>query len=217
MSVELSSPTRVRPRASTIAKIVVSVVLLAVLFSRVDTPQLWATARRASVPWLAAAVGIYALSMIASTWRWHVLLEAQDVRLPRRRLLGSYLVASFFNNFLPSNIGGDVVRITDTARAANSKTVATMVILVDRGLGLMGVVLIAALGATVIARMHGHTPSPIWPAWLWAGFFLGAAATAPAVYSPARVARVLEPLRMLHPEWVGVRIETLTTALGRFR
>jgi uncharacterized membrane protein YbhN (UPF0104 family) len=50
------------------------------------------------------------------TWRWRVLLDAQGVHVPRSRLLSSYLVAIFFNNFLPSNIGGDVVRITNTAR-----------------------------------------------------------------------------------------------------
>jgi hypothetical protein len=32
------------------------------------------------------------------------------------------MVALFFNNFLPSNIGGDVVRIGDTAKQAGSKT-----------------------------------------------------------------------------------------------
>ncbi len=53
--------------------------------------------------------------MIASTWRWQLLLDAQDVKLPGRTLLGSFLVANFFNNFLPSNIGGDVIRIRDTA------------------------------------------------------------------------------------------------------
>jgi hypothetical protein len=53
--------------------------------------------------------------------------------------------------------------------------------------------------------------------WLWAGFFLGAAATAPALYAPAGVARVLGPLRTIHPEWVGDRLETLTAALARFK
>ena len=63
-------------------------------------------------------------------------------------LTSSFLVATFFNNFLPSNIGGDVIRITDTAPAAGSKTLATTVVLIDRGIGLLGLVLVAALGAS---------------------------------------------------------------------
>ncbi len=108
--------------------------------------------------------------MLAATWRWRLLLDAQHVHVPVRQLLGSYLVATFFSNFLPSNIGGDVIRIRDTAKPAASKTLATTVVLADRVIGVIGLALVAALGATVGARMVGHAQSPIWPSWLWAGF-----------------------------------------------
>src|SRR5438132_1354783 len=112
-------------------KIAVSIVLLAILFSRVDTGRLWATARRASLPWLVAALVIYLANTLASIWRWHLLLDAQDVPVPVTSLFGSYLVALFSNNFLPSNIGGDFIRIRDTAHQAGSKTLATLIILAD--------------------------------------------------------------------------------------
>ena len=75
------------------------------------------------------------------------------MRLPFSFLTQSFLVATFFNNFLPSNIGGDVVRITDTAKAAGSKTLATTVVLIDRGIGLLGLALMAATGASLMHRM----------------------------------------------------------------
>src|SRR5437867_12217253 len=82
-------------------KIVVSIVLLTLLFSKIDVARLWAIARRASLQWFGAALLIYSLNMIASTWRWYLLLRAQEVNVRRRWLFGSFLVASFFNNFLP--------------------------------------------------------------------------------------------------------------------
>src|SRR5690349_55473 len=103
-------------------KLAVSVALLALLFSRVDGRQLWASARQASIAWLLAALALYFTTVLAATWRWQLLLNAQNVSVPARRLLGSYLVATFFGNFLPSNIGGDVIRIRDTAKPAASKT-----------------------------------------------------------------------------------------------
>jgi hypothetical protein len=197
-------------------KLGVSVALLAVLFSRIDAGNLWANARRASVPWLFAALAVYVINVLTTTWRWHILLAAQEIRVRRRSLLASLLVALFFNNFLPSNIGGDVIRIRDTARAAGSKTRAATVVLVDRTLGLMGLVLIAALASTV-AGTRQHQASPIWPSWLWVGFLAGAAASVPAVLAPAGFGRLLQPLTIFHPEWVGERIERLTSALSRFR
>jgi uncharacterized membrane protein YbhN (UPF0104 family) len=218
MSDEDPRPSSARRRyALSAIKLTVSVALLAFLFSRLDTSRLWEGARHASLPWLIVALAIYALNVAASTWRWHVLLRAQDVPLRRRTLLKSFLVANFFNNFLPSNIGGDVIRIRDTAPMARSKTLATTVILVDRGLGLMGLVLISALGATMVGGLQGHGALPIWPSWLWAFFLIGAAATAPVVWAPEGVGRLLQPLTIVHPEWVGSRIQTLTSALGRFR
>jgi glycosyltransferase 2 family protein len=178
---------------------------------------LWASARNASLPWLVAALVLWTLNIAASTWRWHLLLAAQDVRLPRRKLFGSFLVANFFNNFLPSNIGGDVIRIRDTAPAAQSTTLAATVVLIDRGLGLMGLVLISAMGATLAVALHGQGSLPVWPAWLWFGFFLGAAVTVPAMYAPEGVGRLLKPLTFLHPQWVDRQITALTDALSRFR
>jgi glycosyltransferase 2 family protein len=196
-------------------KLSVSIILLVVLFSRVDMAQLWATARQASVPWLVAAIAVFGVSTIVAVWRWNLLLKAQHIEISQTSLLGTFLVATYFNNFLPSNIGGDVVRIGDTARHMNSKTLATTVVLMDRILGLIALVFVAALGATAIGQLH-HTASPIWPIWLWAAFVGGAAATTPAVLAPAGFGRLLRPLTVFHPEWVGDRIVTLTGALAKF-
>jgi uncharacterized membrane protein YbhN (UPF0104 family) len=200
-----------------VLKLAVSLALLVVLFTRIDVASLWAGAARASVPWLAIALSVYIVSLVASSWRWQVLLEAQRVHVPHHTLFGSLLVASFFNNFLPSNIGGDVIRIRDTAVPARSRTLATTVVLMDRGLGLMGLVLVAAFGATMVAGMRGHVASPIWPSWLWAGLAVGVALSGPALYAPDGFARLLQPLTIVHPEWVGSRIVAFTSALARFR
>src|SRR5438876_1926793 len=135
-------------------KIAVSVILLTILFSKIDAGQLWLGVRGASSAWLAAALALYFVNVLASMWRWHLLLNAQRVFIPLRRLLSSFLVASFFNNFLPSNVGGDVIRISDSAKYTKSKTMATLVVLMDRGLGVLALVLVAAIAATAAVSLH---------------------------------------------------------------
>jgi hypothetical protein len=188
-----------------------------VLLARVDRGALWDSLRHASVLWLGVALGVYFAHVLTSVWRWRLLLGAQNVHVPRRDLLSSLLVSYFFNNFLPSNIGGDVIRIRDTARPAQSKTIATLVILADRVLGVIGLFLVAAIASTVAFETRGSAGAPILPGWLWATLLAGTAAVLPAVLSPARLGRVLAPLTRLHPEWVGERIETLILTLYRFR
>src|ERR1700750_2723930 len=108
-------------------KLSVSIILLVVLFNKIDMTQLWATARLASVPWLLAAVTVLMASTVIAAWRWNLLLKTQQVEITLPSIFGTFLVSTYFNNFLPSNIGGDVIRVTDTARHTNSKTLATIV------------------------------------------------------------------------------------------
>ncbi|HVH26522.1 MAG TPA: lysylphosphatidylglycerol synthase transmembrane domain-containing protein [Vicinamibacterales bacterium] len=198
-------------------KLAVSVALLWLLFSRTDVGTLWQSVQSASIGWLAVAIVIYAATVAASVWRWRLLLNAQGVHVRAGRLASSFLVSLFFNNFLPSNIGGDVIRIRDTAGPAGSKTLATAVILVDRGLGLMGLVLVAACGASLAAGGATRGALPILPAWLWIGFVLGAVLSLPVVLAPTGFARLLQPLRIIHPVWIDERIGKITGALSRFR
>jgi uncharacterized protein (TIRG00374 family) len=195
----------------------VSFALLAFLFSRVEVARLWHLARSASVPWLATALALYYVMIGMSAWRWGVLLEAQGLHFPLRRLTSSFFVATFFNNFLPSNIGGDVIRIADTAPAAGSRTLATTVVLIDRGMGLLGLVLIAAVGATLTVRFRPIDLGPVSPSLLWIGFGLATVLAAPALLNPKAFTRLLQPLRVLHAAWIDARLARLTDALMRFR
>ena len=197
-------------------KIGVSGGLLYLLLSRVDLARLWQVARTASLSWLATALVLYFGMVVVSAWRWGVLLRVQRVDAPFGALLNSFLVATFFNNFLPSNIGGDVIRIRDTARAAGSRTLATTVVLLDRGLGLLGLVFVAALGAS-LAASRSEAVGPIGPGILWMVFVGGVAGTVAMVVLPHGLGRLLRPLETLHQEWVRERIDRLTDALHRFR
>jgi uncharacterized membrane protein YbhN (UPF0104 family) len=152
--------------------------------------------------------------VLVSAWRWGLLLRAQGLHFSFGSLTSSFLVATFFNNFLPSNIGGDVIRIADTAPAARSRTLATTVVLIDRGLGLLGLILMAAIGATAGPRLAASGVG----AWmLWTAFAGGATVATLALVFPEAFTRLLQPLRLLHAEWVDARLARLTSALLRFR
>lgn len=200
-----------------IVKAAVSGGLLWLLFSRVDFSRLWALARSASLPWLGIALALYLVMVLASAWRWGLLLQAQGLCLRFGLLISSFLVATFFNNFLPSNIGGDVVRIADTAPAAGSKTLATTIVLIDRLIGLLGLTLLAALAATAVPDLVVGIGGNLGASVLWLAFGAGMTGAVAALVRPQILSRLLHPLRVLHPEWVGERLARLESALARFR
>jgi uncharacterized protein (TIRG00374 family) len=97
---------------------------------------------------LLLAFSLHFLGCFISVVRWRLLLQAQHITIALPFLLKSYMVAIFFNNLLPSTIGGDVVRIHDTCRRGNNKGGAIAAVFLDRLLGifvLMGFVLSSLL------------------------------------------------------------------------
>jgi glycosyltransferase 2 family protein len=131
------------------AKVGVSLALLAYLFSTTDITKLLQRVRAGDPLLFATAVVIYVGMILLSTWRWRLLLRAQGFPASMRHLSASYLVATFFNNFLPSNIGGDVIRVRDGLRLTGSTTTSLAVVAIDRILGL-GALWLLAVGAFVL-------------------------------------------------------------------
>jgi uncharacterized protein (TIRG00374 family) len=118
------------------AKVAVSLALLTYLLWTTNLAALERRLRDGDLLLVGAAVSLYVVMLVLSAWRWRLLLAAQGFPASMRALSASYLVASFFNNFLPSNIGGDVVRVRDGSRLTGSTTTSLAVVAIDRILGL---------------------------------------------------------------------------------
>ena len=92
-------------------RVVVSVAMLAILVPRAARllHPLW---KPATFAWLTAAVAVTLVGVVLATLRWHRVLVALDVRTRIAPLLSNYLAGLFVSNFLPTTIGGDVLRVT---------------------------------------------------------------------------------------------------------
>jgi uncharacterized membrane protein YbhN (UPF0104 family) len=192
----------------------ISAALLYFVLRSIDLPAFMERVRGMNPAWLILALAAYAVTQSVSVWRWNRLLRAQHIEVEPRKLTESIWVSLFFNNFLPSNIGGDVVRITDTAPAAGSKTLATTVILVDRVLGLTALILVAASGALVAQLLGVHVPGA---RWLWIAAAIGAAAIVSVIAMPQLIGHALLPLHALKKPWISERAQRLEDAVIRFR
>lgn len=107
-----------KKRLTSLLKIAVSLVLLAAVLAFTGWREVLARLGEAQAGWLAAALGAYLAGVLVRALRWQILLRglgARGIGIPR--LVGLYFVSFFFNSFLPTGIGGDVMRIAEVARA----------------------------------------------------------------------------------------------------
>lgn len=108
--------------------------------------------RLADAPGRVLLVLLVLAGLVALTgWRWHLLLSAVDLRLAPGRALRLTFVGGFFNMAVPGSTGGDVVKAWYAARETGAGTRAVLSVLVDRFVGLFGLVLFAG-GVLWLAR-----------------------------------------------------------------
>jgi uncharacterized protein (TIRG00374 family) len=147
----------------TLLKIVFSVGILVYIFTRVVHVQdLWANLKEASVPYLIAAIALYFLVQTISAYRWYLLLKPLDIETSFLRILGLYYLGMYFNFFLPSAIGGDVVKVYYLHKETGRLSASTASVFLDRDIGMGGLLLAAtAVSAYGGTRIEGWLLAPM--------------------------------------------------------
>lgn len=133
-----------RKHLSTLLKIGVTLLGLALVLTQFDLGRIFATLRTASLPWLLAGFVLVNASVVLRAYRWHLLVRGLSAAIRFGRLVELYFVGNFFNTFLPSGFGGDVVRILEVSQDVPT-SVATGTVLIDRMTGLMMLFALALL------------------------------------------------------------------------
>jgi hypothetical protein len=156
--------------------------------------------------WLALALSLHVVGLAVSAYRWQILARAQGDDLPLGYLLRSYLVGAFFNNFLPTRFGGDVVRIWDGSKPSRSLVRSSAVVVVERATGLV-ILFLFALTASLF-RLDMARRIPVIRVSLLAGL---AGLLAAAFFLSAAAGRLLERLS------AGRRLGRLFSKVQGFR
>jgi glycosyltransferase 2 family protein len=91
--------------------------------------------------------------------RWYLLVRAQDLPFTLRNAFRLGLVGYFFNIFLPGAVGGDLVKAAFIAREQKRRTVAVSTVLMDRAIGLLGLIAIAAIVGSAFLYFYGSNLS----------------------------------------------------------
>jgi hypothetical protein len=209
-----ASPPRAGRTLIQALKLAVSLALLAYLLGGTDLQALIQRVRGGDPLLLMTAVVCYGLMLLLSTWRWRLLLAAQGYPAPLRDLSASYLVATFFNNFLPSNIGGDVIRVRDSTRLTGSMTTSLAVVAIDRILGLGALYALAlaafALGGPAVRHFAGARS-----VLLLLGVLFGLLAY--VFFLPGTARRVMGLLGLARIDWARERFEVVQAAVHVYR
>ncbi|MGM9652218.1 MAG: lysylphosphatidylglycerol synthase transmembrane domain-containing protein [Eubacteriales bacterium] len=131
----------------TLVKVIISVILLTVLVLSTDIGEIGAALTNFQFIWLIPVLLTIALSVIVSAFKWGVLLRAQGVHVSVWRLFCYYVCGLFFNNFLPSSIGGDGARAILAGKESGSVSGAAASVVMERILATVTLSVLGLIGA----------------------------------------------------------------------
>lgn len=95
--------------------------------------------------WLVFAifVGLWVFSQVVFVGRWSVLMRVLLVNIPFATAFRLHLLGIFYNNCLPTSVGGDLLRAWYVTTHTHKKLEAALSVLVDRIIGLIGMLIMA--------------------------------------------------------------------------
>jgi len=129
-----------------VAKLLLGGVLLALLLIWQDNGRkMIEHFRHIHVGYIALLFFIAVGLNLISSLKWQLFLRERGLRVGIWRLYGLYLIGKFFNNFMPSMVGGDLTRIYLLGRQIDSHSKSTASVFLERFTGMVALVLLVIL------------------------------------------------------------------------
>lgn len=163
-AVETTRSAKNRALGMLLLRLGVTGAAVAWVFSKVDLHALGDAIFRVSALAMLVACGSTAMNLVVGSLRWQILLRSYGApHVPSlSTLVRLNYIGFFYNTCLPGGVGGDVVRgyASRAAFGEDGAAGAGAVVLVDRVLGLVGLLLVVAITGSLFP-LEGTDPTHI--------------------------------------------------------
>ena len=122
-----------------------SVGLLAWIFSKIDIEHTWSVLKSADLGYLLWAGVVFFLTNLLILLRWDILIKALDLNVSLGTVIKWFFIGLFCNLFLPTSVGGDVIKTIGLSRQVDQKPKVFASVVLDRLSGFAGIVIVAAV------------------------------------------------------------------------
>lgn len=125
-----------------VIRIIITLVILFLIFRNIEFQNVKSIIARADINFLLIAVMFQLLSTLLAGFRWGKVMSTLQFGKNSNFYIRSYFKGSFFNQGLPTSIGGDAIRVLDVASTGHRKRDAFIGVFIDRILGLAGLLIL---------------------------------------------------------------------------
>jgi uncharacterized membrane protein YbhN (UPF0104 family) len=134
-----------------------AIILIVLLLRGQGWDEIAGAFKQLSFPQVLLAFGLILLSRFCVVTRWYVLLRSGNVKIPYSDTLALTFTGLFSSNFLPTTIGGDVVRLAGAMQMGYDRAVCLASLVADRLIGALAMIFTLPFG--VIPAWHVLFPA----------------------------------------------------------
>lgn len=130
-------------------RLVFSGVLLWYLFTKIDTQETFALLRSADLAVLFLAFLIFLAVNFIMLFRWFVFINALSLHVSIWNVFRYFFIGLFGNLFLPTAIGGDLIKIIGLCQYSSQKPRVVASVIVDRLSGFAAIAIVAIVSFAI--------------------------------------------------------------------
>jgi len=128
---------------SFLLRIALSVALLWFIFSKIDIQSTWNILKSADLFYIFIAGIIFLVVNSLLLFRWFVFIKALDLSVTVKSVIKHYFYGLFGNLFLPTAIGGDLIKVIGLCKDSSHKPKVVASVLIDRLSGFASIAIVA--------------------------------------------------------------------------
>lgn len=133
----------VKKYLSLIFRIIIAVLACWFLYRKIDPDQVAEAFTRLEIATLLLAILCFCVGLCLIGFRWWVFMRAQKICVPLLLAIKLTFLGQFFTNFMPSAVGGDLVRAWYISKHTEKRLQAAIGVAADRLMGLAGTIILA--------------------------------------------------------------------------
>ncbi len=138
-------------------KVIVSLGLIILLISQVDFKEIINILKNVDITMITYALILLTVQVFIATVRWQLVLKCQKIELDYKNTLQILYSGLFFNQAMPSSVGGDVIRGYYLKKQGMTLGRATLGVLMDRLFGMVGLVLLVLLSLPLLFELVNNS------------------------------------------------------------
>jgi len=132
-----------------ISKICLSSFLIIYILLKMNLEDIVFTFKTANVYFVLLAFCLQFVNLPIRAYKWKILLSVQGIQVPLKTLVSISLVGAFFNNFLPTSMGGDLIRAHEISKYSNQTVKSVSTIILQRLTGLIAIIVYCVIGIII--------------------------------------------------------------------